>query len=138
MKRADIIAAARAWLEVPFTHQGRSRLGVDCIGLVINVGWQLGFLPRSYDVQGYDRMPDGSLFGECDRLLERIPGPVFGCIVAMRFASDPQHIGFIGEHHGHPTLIHSLSTARKVTEHRLLNPWPGYIVGCFDAPGVTD
>ena len=138
MTREDIIAAARGFLGVPFVHQGRTRIGgVDCIGLVLNVGWQLGFLARSYDVTGYARMPDGSLFAECDRLLVRIPAAAPGCIVAMRFSSEPQHIGIVGTHAGSLTIIHSLSDAGKVAEHRMSPEWRGCIVGCFDAPGVS-
>ena len=135
MTRDEVIAAARGWLGTQFLHQGRTRHGVDCIGLVLNVGWELGFLPRDYDVNGYERMPDGRLFQECDRLLDRIAAPRFGCIVAMKFAEEPQHIGFIGDHKGHPTIIHALSPT-KVIEHRLLAPWPSRIVGCFDIPGI--
>jgi cell wall-associated NlpC family hydrolase len=37
-----IIAAARSWLGVPWRHQGRTRQGVDCAGLVVLVGRGLG------------------------------------------------------------------------------------------------
>lgn len=136
MNRDDIVNAAREWRGVPFMHQGRTRDGLDCIGLVLNVGWSLGFLPRSYDVQGYERMPDGSLFAECDRLLVRIPRLRYGCIAVMRFEQEPQHIGIVGEHKGHLTIIHALYPD-KSAEHRMLPPWPDRIVGCFDAPGVV-
>lgn len=140
MTRDDIVAAARSFMGVPFQHQGRTRAGIDCIGLVLNVGWQLGFLPRDYDVQGYSRIPDGRLFAECDRLLVAIPAPVYGCVVTMRFDGEPQHVGIVGEHKGHPTLIHALwdrdRKRSKVIETRLTPPWPARIVGCFDAPGL--
>ena len=136
MTRDDIVNEARKWIGVPFVHQGRNRSGLDCIGLVLNVGWSLGFLARDYDVQGYERQPDGSLFAECDRLLTRIPEPRLGCILAMKFDQEPQHIGIVGKHKGRLTIIHALWPDRS-TEHRMLPPWPQRIVGCFDAPGVT-
>ena len=37
-----IVAAARTWLGVPWRHQGRTRQGVDCAGLVVLVGRGLG------------------------------------------------------------------------------------------------
>lgn len=135
MTRDDIVKAARSYMGVPFLHQGRTRAGLDCIGLVLNVGWELGFLPREYDVQGYSRTPDGRLFAECDRMLKRIPAPVYGCVLAMKFDREPQHIGIVGEHQGHLTIIHALYPG-KATEHRLLPPWPARIVGCFDVPGL--
>jgi hypothetical protein len=140
MTRDDIVTVARSFIGVPFMHQGRTRAGMDCIGLVLNVGWQLGFLPLDYDVQGYSRIPDGRLFKECDRLLKRIPAPVYGCILAMKFDAEPQHIGFVGERKGHLTVIHSLQDrkkrAGKVIETHLNPPWPARIVGCFDVPGL--
>ena len=42
-----IIAAARAWLGVPWRHQGRTRQGVDCAGLVVLVGREFGL--AAYD-----------------------------------------------------------------------------------------
>jgi cell wall-associated NlpC family hydrolase len=33
-----IVSAARSWLGVPWRHQGRTRQGVDCAGLVVLVG----------------------------------------------------------------------------------------------------
>lgn len=135
MTREAIVAAARRRCGIPFVHQGRTAEGLDCIGLVLNVAWELGFLPRSYDINGYTRMPDGSLFKECDRLLTRIPAPRFGCVLAMKFDAEPQHIGICGEHKGHLTIIHALAPG-KATEHRLLTPWPSRIVGCFDFPGI--
>ena len=136
MTRNEIVNAARQWRGTQFVHQGRTKHGVDCIGLVLNVAWELGALPRNYDVQGYERMPDGSLFSECDRLLKRIPAPVYGCVVAMKFDTDPQHIAIVGQHKSSLTLIHALSSEGRVVEHRLLWPWPGRIVGCFDFPGL--
>jgi cell wall-associated NlpC family hydrolase len=38
----DVIRTAREWLGVPFRHQGRSRHGVDCVGLVLGVYRELG------------------------------------------------------------------------------------------------
>lgn len=137
MTRDDIVTTARSWLGVPFMHQGRTRAGVDCLGLAINVGWETGFLPRDYDVQGYGRSPDGRMFGEMSRVLVRIPAPRYGCLVAMRFDKEPQHVAIVGEHKGHLTLIHSLDEGgRKVIETRLTHPWPSRIVGCFDVPGL--
>lgn len=133
MTRDEVIVTARSWRGIPFVHQGRTRAGVDCIGLVINVCKEVGFLLPDFDVNGYERIPDGSLFAECDKRLVRIPAPVYGCIAVMKFDTEPQHIGFIGEHKGHLTIIHALYP-RDVAEHRLTTPWPSRIVGCFDIP----
>lgn len=140
MTRDDIVTAARGWRGIPFVHQGRTRAGVDCIGLVLNVAWELGAVPRTYDITGYSRMPDGSLFSECDRLLTRISKPQIGSILVMRFDEEPQHIGFFAQYNGHPSVIHALAErprGGKVVEHRLTADWPSKVVGCFDFPGVV-
>lgn len=42
--RDAIVAEALTWRGVPFLHQGRTRAGVDCIGLGIKVGEALGLI----------------------------------------------------------------------------------------------
>jgi NlpC/P60 family putative phage cell wall peptidase len=42
MRRADIVAAARAWIGTPYRHQGALRgVGCDCLGLVLGVWREL-------------------------------------------------------------------------------------------------
>ena len=55
-----IVAAARVWLGVPWRHQGRTRQGVDCAGLVVLVGRGLGL--ADYDTCAYGRRPEGQGF----------------------------------------------------------------------------
>ena len=38
IKRREIVAAARDWVGVPYRHQGRTRNGIDCIGLLAERG----------------------------------------------------------------------------------------------------
>ena len=52
-----IIAAARSWLGVPWRHQGRTRQGVHCAGLVVLVGRELGL--ADYDTHAYGRRTRG-------------------------------------------------------------------------------
>ena len=70
--RGEVLAEARSWLGVPYLHQGRSRLGVDCVGLLIMVARGIGI--SDYDVSGYPRVPSSDfLRAECERLMRRIP-----------------------------------------------------------------
>jgi cell wall-associated NlpC family hydrolase len=50
-----ILNEARSWLGVPFVHQGRTRHGVDCLGLLMQIAKEL---------QLYDR--EGNLFSHHD------------------------------------------------------------------------
>ncbi len=51
-----IIDTARTWIGVPWRHQGRSRAGVDCIGLGVVVGRELGL--AFIDTIHYPQRPD--------------------------------------------------------------------------------
>ena len=55
---AEILAAARTWLGTPWRHQGRLKgVAVDCGGLILGVGRELGLL--DFDTRAYGRIPDG-------------------------------------------------------------------------------
>jgi cell wall-associated NlpC family hydrolase len=69
---AAIIAAARAYLGVPFRHQGRSRTGLDCLGLGVVAFRDAGLAVE--DAQAYRRQPDlRRLVAELDRQMIRLP-----------------------------------------------------------------
>ena len=38
IKRREIVDAARNWVGVPYRHQGRTRNGIDCVGLLLEGG----------------------------------------------------------------------------------------------------
>lgn len=138
MTSDDVIVAARSWLDVPFIHQGRSREGVDCVGFVICcLRDDLSLLPKCFDVNGYGHKPDGTLFSECDKRLTRAK-PKPGGIFVMRFAEEPQHMGFIVPYrHGGFAIIHALSRRHRIVEHRLDKLWESRILGTFEIPGVS-
>ena len=65
--REQVVAIALSWIDVKYHHQGDSRVGVDCGGLIKAILMDAGLLPRDYltrlpDVaHGYSRAPDGVL-----------------------------------------------------------------------------
>lgn len=128
------IECARSWLGTRFEHQGRSRHGVDCAGLVICVLREMGYVAPDFDVNGYERQPDGSMFRICDEMLPRAPVEA-GSIFVMRFAQEPQHMGFVAPYRwGGLSIIHALQSRKKVVEHRLDDIWRARIVGTFGVP----
>ena len=56
---SDIVDQARGYLGTPFLHQGRTRHGLDCVGLVIRVAHDLGL--SDYDIDHYARAPSGRM-----------------------------------------------------------------------------
>ena len=125
----DIVMQAREWVGSPFKHQGRQRVGVDCIGLVVGVMRELGLDP--YDEDGYPTQPDGRLEKTLASLLE--PCDVTeGALLLFRIRRDPQHVGICtGE-----GVIHAYSGIGKVVEHGLDDFWSKRLIKAYKLPEV--
>lgn len=144
MTRDDILTAARAELDTPFRHQGRTPgWALDCAGLVVQVAAALGL--DYADQQGYSRHPsDGLLESALDGqpCLERIAlaDMQAGDVLLMKFASDPQHLAI---HAGWSAvyqaegIIHAWLLVKKVCEHVLTDEWRGRIVRVYRFRGVA-
>lgn len=136
--RRRIVEEARTWIGVPWRHQGRSRLGIDCAGLIIRVGIDLGL--TTYDVTAYQRRPDSLAFVEHFRrggardkpLTEAQPGDI------MIFRDDiyPCHSTIVSEREGVPHIIHAYAKRRKVIEEPLDHEWLAKRAFCFQYGGV--
>ena len=133
----QVIAAARGYLGVPWVHQGRSRRGVDCAGLVVMVARELGL--TSFDVIGYARRPDGESLRAAIVEAGCVESDVqLGALLLMRFKREPQHVALVADHPaGGFSIVHALSTSRAVVEHRLDDAWRRRIVSAWELPGVT-
>jgi cell wall-associated NlpC family hydrolase len=129
-----VIDLARTWVGVPFRHQGRSREGIDCVGLAIVVGRELGLLPADFDATGYARRPtDGRLLEEIAERCTPAPGPEPASLIVVRWNRDPHHVAICTG----PTLIHALSTVGRVVEHGYRHPWPKLTQSVWRLPGVA-
>lgn len=129
----DIVSEARTWVGVPFRHQGRTRRGVDCVGLVIVVAQELRVLPSTFIRNDYGRNPsrqelDEKIAAHCTRIDEPEPG----CLLAIRWNRELSHVAFFtGD-----TMIHSYERVGKVTEHGFRAPWPRLVDSVWWLPGV--
>ena len=130
MNAAKAIAEARSYIGVPWRHRGRSRFGIDCIGLIVNSMAAGGIVMR--DRRDYGREPWRD--GLQREMIEHFGGPVTdlqaGYVVLMRFEDHPEpgHVGIIGDYaHGGLSLIHSYSRV-AVCEHRLDDAWRARII----------
>jgi cell wall-associated NlpC family hydrolase len=120
--RAEVIAEARSWLGVPWVHQGRSRAGVDCLGLLLGVARALHL--SDFEFRNYNLFNNPSmLFDLCDEHMDRVdlqraqPGDV----AAISYPHVPHHLAFLGDYrHGDLSLIHALNLGKcQVVEHGL-------------------
>lgn len=131
--RAEIVAAARSFLGVPFRHQGRTRHGLDCIGLVVAVARDLGRYEG--DVTGYQRRTSGNSFmaqmqaeGLRDVPWEcRLPGDV----VLMHDNHYPCHVAILSET---DRIVHAFALRRQVVEEVLTEHWKRRLVGVYRLP----
>ena len=132
----DVVTAARSWVGVPYRHQGRSRNGVDCIGLAIVVARELGILPPETPPSNYTRRPrDGALEAYVVRHCVKLEAPEAGCMVLMRWAprAAPSHVGLLTPEN----LIHAYAGNEKVVEHGFRAKWPPRVHSFWRFVGVT-
>lgn len=138
--RAQIVEEARSYLGTKWLHQGRTRDGVDCAGLVVCVGNGLGLI--QYDRNDYQRNPNGSAFlhffteggGVQKPITEAKPGD----ILVLREGTYPCHTALVGEKRGGLTIIHAFVVRHQVVEEPLTGAWLAKRVACFQYPGVED
>jgi cell wall-associated NlpC family hydrolase len=143
--REDVVRVARSYIGTPYHHLGRvPGIGLDCAGVVICVGRELGLVSSDFDVPVYSPAPDGhSLLAWCDEHLgfpqthlTLLPGHV----IVLRAGKRPQHIGIVGDYvHGGLSLIHSNMSASpsRVTESRLVFSRAMVFVKGYSMPGVA-
>lgn len=116
----------------PWRHQGRSRDGMDCLGLARFCYAAYGILDKT----NYSQDPrDGDLE---NGVVERFGPPVaigrklngvsdsvlrVNDLVVMAFPRVVRHVGIIGDHPDGFSLIHTDAMVKRVTEHRLDIHW---------------
>lgn len=131
MDKQLIIQCARKYIDTPYHHQARSLSGVDCIGLVLMVCWDLELLPRSTDFHDYARTPDHT---ELMRLIESYctptDSPEPGDLLVFRIRRNPQHVGIKSD----IGVIHAYESVGKVVETPIDDWWKDRIVGSFILP----
>jgi hypothetical protein len=126
--QSEIVAAARSLVGIRYRHQGRNRLGLDCIGVPALVGLELGFASAKEwlndpKCKGYGREPDQyMLLGACERYLKYVFAPRLGDIYLMQWENRPRHFGVIVGLE--PTrIVHAYAAARKVCESGIDGEW---------------
>jgi len=137
--RAQIVEEARSYLKTRWVHQGRTRDGVDCAGLVICVGNNLGLI--GYDRTDYQRHPNGSAFLHYFKEGGGIQKPITeakpGDILVLREGTYPCHTSIVTEKLGRAHIVHAYVVRKAVVEDPM-QFWLPKAVACFQYPGVED
>lgn len=112
-----IIEAARAYLGVPFRHQGRTRRGVDCVGLVVLAATDAGFTIADRTDYSH-RLTDNELLNGILSHCDSVTSPQPGDIALFQLPNHQQHCAVVTAID--PVyILHAYAPLRKVVEHRL-------------------
>ena len=133
MDISDIVAAARTHMGTPWVHQGRTRDGVDCLGVVTQVARATH--GSTVDLTNYTAQAmDETMLDMCAQHLDPVAAGDWqpGDVVVMRFENN-RHMGILGDYRGGEGLsvIHASSTRGQVVEHRLDSVWRRRCLGAF-------
>lgn len=136
MKADQFIEQARTWIGTPFRHQGRNRLGVDCIGYPIVLLRENGILPSTFkDNVNYGHVPLTPVFLQTVQenciQLEKIE---HGCLLVIKWpgAKFPHHAALIDG----VKMIHAYETAKNVVTHGYQEPWKRLTHSFYRLPGI--
>jgi hypothetical protein len=135
---ADVVRVARSFLGVKYRHQGRSREGVDCIGLPVCVRAELGL--SAMDEAGYaKRSASSEMLAYCRAHMVEVdrsaikPGDLL-----IQATGDLRHMAIVGDYPGGGlSIIHAHLPNKKVVECRLDDEFMKTARGCFRFPEVT-
>jgi hypothetical protein len=148
LDRRLIEAKAREYVGTPFHQQGRVKgLGMDCAGIVLCVGEDLGLCYRDgrkihrFDYKDYGMFPVlDAMQTEADKIFvkkalnEMIPGD----ILTMRAPFIVHHMAIVSQLKQGLGIIHAYGGVGKIVEHLLDERWAGRIAGVFSYSGVDD
>lgn len=135
----DVVTEARSWVGTRWQHQGRSREGVDCAGLVIEVA--KACRGSTFDITDYPRIAtDEQMVELCAQHLQRIRFAEIEAGDVLVFAFDRQrHMAIAADYlYGGLSFIHAYSLApRRVVEMRLDERWRSRLMAAFRFPGAS-
>lgn len=140
----EIVKEARTWKDVPWRHQGRDRLGVDCAGLIIAVARATGLdrLCGYIDSRDYPMQPTNDRMMQLLRkYTDHVRGGSkleAGYILHFAFKNKkmPQHVAiYTGEDN---RIIHAYNSGRKIViETGYTGKWPRRIHSVYKYRGVS-
>lgn len=137
MTAADFVAEVRTWEGVKFRHQGRSRLGVDCIGLAVVTLRAKGFLPTDFvDNASYGRSPNTSEFIDTvKKFCTPIAAVENGCLAVFKWpqAKYPSHAAVLDGVY----MIHAFERVGRVVRTTYGQPWVRMTDSLYRLPGIT-
>lgn len=135
--RADIVAAARAWVGTPYRHRAATLgAGCDCLGLIVGVwrtvyGTEPPALPN-YRADWRDGLHAGELLALAERWLVPGAGLEVGRVLLFRMGASalPRHCGILV---GEGRFVHAQERL-GVVEGNLGDGWRRRVAGVWGFP----
>lgn len=130
-----LIKQARAWLGVPFRHQGRTRISCDCLGYIAGM---LGELDSATALEllpiNYGREPQSMLLEILTKhCTQTTLKPAVLLAIQWPHAEYPSHAAiYTGE-----SMIHCYEAVGRVVEHGYRPPWIARTASIWALPDVT-
>lgn len=138
MTGAEIEMEARSFIGVRYRHQGRSREGVDCIGLPVLVRERLGLATPPVALNYAPLPTDEAMLDFCKLHMRAVDrGDLHPGDVVVMSIGVARHMGIVATYvHGGLSLLHARSRhPRRVSETQFTDAWlrseGARVLGCF-------
>lgn len=140
--RQQIVDKAREYIGVPVVHAGRNKNGVDCIGLLICIAYDLGM----YDINHVNYSPyvvPEQFVQELEKFATRkneFATFELADIIMFNVGKWPHHVGLVSKLEngdGEISFIHTDMIAGKVVESRLDRSWSDRINCLYTINGIV-
>ena len=118
---------------VPFRHQGRTRYGIDCVGLPIVVCQNLGIIGANFEITNYGRLPSAELVERLQSHCQPIPVAVPGSLIVIAWTKIAAHVALCTG----GTMVHAYESVGKVIEHGYRGRWIRLTHSAWALPGVA-
>lgn len=138
LTREQVRRAALACVGIPWRHQGRTRRGVDCVGLIYLMADEMGVMPEGVTVPAYRRDPNGEVRGYFDKYLTplSLTQVNVGSILLHSFRGTPFHASVMLDP-ATGTIVHGYARHRRVVVDTFKGTKDGMrLHAVYDFPGI--
>jgi len=133
---------ALTYIGTPFSHRGRTRNRLDCAGLLVAVGRDMGYRVRDLRIYGrvpYDDGLERFLESNCGPPVTREPQVNDILLLRHRPELPPGHLALVTPHPsaGGLGMVHTYGELGKVVNHILNDTWRRKIVAVYEWPSLN-
>jgi cell wall-associated NlpC family hydrolase len=129
-----LAAAACDLVGTPYRHQGNSRQGLDCIGLV-RLTCESAGVPLPAGPVDYGRLPRGQLHAEVSHHCRPLERPCTGALVLLRWPGY-QWAAHCAVLVAGNLLVHACTFSGRVISHGYRGQWINLTDSIWALPGV--